>query len=156
MIKLFQSSTVALLLVPTGGCAQDLRPISEYLSLPEARREAAYPILRCMGLFRGTFYYGGVNFSEEDTRRTQQSIESMGLIALLLRQEKHPEIDLAELASQIGKEVEGMSVIYSDRMKKNFSLTGEAWGSDATIMGDFKTCGPIAQKSVDSVSKMGG
>jgi len=79
-----------------------------------------------MGLFRGMFYYGGVNLFEEDTLRTQLSIEAMGLIALLLRKEKHPEIDITELASQIGKEVEGISVIYSDRMKKNFSLTGEA------------------------------
>lgn len=46
MKKLFQSSAFALLLVPTGGFAQDLRSISEYKSLPEARREAAYPISR--------------------------------------------------------------------------------------------------------------
>lgn len=156
MRTLFQSSAVALLMLPTGAVAQDLRPISEYLLLPEDRKESTYPILRCMGLFRGMFYYGGMNFSEQETLRTQLSIESMGLNALFLRQEKHPEMNLNQLATQIGKEVEDMTVIYSERMKSNFSSTGEAWGSDATIIGDFEACGPIAQQSVDRVSKMGG
>ncbi len=156
MRKLFQSSAFALMLLPSGGFAQELKPISEYLSLPEVRREPAYHILRCMGLFRGMFYYGGVNFSEEVTLRNQLSIDSMGLLALLLRQDKYPEIVLNELASQIGKEVEEISVIYSERMKKNYSLTGEAWGSDVTIIDDFETCGPIAQQSVDTVSKISG
>lgn len=154
MRKPLQTAAVALLMVPTGAVAQDIRPILEYLLLPEGRREAAYPILRCMGLFRGMFYYGGVNFSEEETLRTQLSIKSMGLNALFLRQEKHPEMDLNELATQIGSEVEDMSVIYSERMKRNFSLSGEAWGSDTTIIDDFEACGPIAQSSVDFVSKI--
>lgn len=99
------------------------------------------------------FRYGGANFSDEQTHRTQVGNESMGLLALLIRQQKHPEIDVDDLATQIGVEIEAISVVYNERMTRNFSLTGEAWGSDTVILDDFETCGPIVQYAVDLVSK---
>jgi hypothetical protein len=111
--------------------------LSEYLLLPEDRRDKAYPFVRCIGLFQGVYRYGGANFSEEDAVRTQLGNEAMGLIALILRQEKHTEIGPDDLATQIGKEVEDLSVMYFERMTNNYTLTGEAWGSDATIIEDF-------------------
>lgn len=156
MRRPFQSALIALTLAPAAVVAQapELRPISEYLLLPADRRDSAYPILRCIGLFQGMFRYGGANFSEEDALRTQLSNEAMGLVALLLRQEKYPEADINELAGQIGMEIDSLSAVYSERMKSNFSLTGEAWGSDAIVGDDFETCGPIAQESVDFASKL--
>lgn len=156
MKKLFQTVLVTLLLLPTVSAAQapDLRSISEYLLLPEDRRDKAYPFVRCIGLFQGVYRYGGVNFSEEDAVRTQLGNEAMGLIALILSQEKHAEIGPDDLATQIGKEVEDLSAMYFERMTNNYNLTGEAWGSDLTIIDDFETCGPVAQYSLDKLSDM--
>ena len=152
MKKLFQAAAVALMLVPSVGLAQapDLRPISEYLQLPEERRDAAYPFLRCIGLFQGLFRYGSANFTEEQALRTQISNEAMGLVAFTLRQDRHPDFSVDVLASQIGTEVEDLTTVYFERMSKNYSLTGEAYGSDQTVSDDFETCGQIAQYSVDA------
>lgn len=156
MKKLFQTALVTLLLLPTVSVAQapDIRSISEYLLLPEDRRDKAYPFVRCIGLFQGVFRYGGANFTETDAVRTQLGNEAMGLIALILRLEKHAEIGSDDLATQIGKEVEDLSVMYFERITNNYNLTGEAWGSDPTIIDDLETCGPIAQQSLDMLSDM--
>jgi len=151
-MSLLKAITLSLML-PSAVHAQapDLRPISEYLQLSADRSDAAYPFLRCVGLFQGFFRYGGANVSDEDATRAQIGNEAMGLVALYLRQEKHPNFDINDLASQLGSEIENATQIYQDRMTRNYSLTGEAYGSDATIIDDFETCATIVQQSIDTV-----
>ncbi len=78
----------------------------------------------------------------------------MALVALLSRQEKHPKTDQEDLATQIGNEIEDLSTMYFERISKNYTLTGEAWGSDQVVMDDFTTCGPIIQMSLDATAEM--
>lgn len=140
-------------LMPSMGFSQapGLRTISEYLTLPEENRDTAYPFLRCIGLFQGVYRYGGANFTEEEALRTSFSVEAMGFVSLALRQQRHPENDLDQLATQIGLEIEDMTMMYTDRLRTNYNLTGEAWGSDTVVLDDFDTCAVIAQDSVDAV-----
>lgn len=156
MAKPIRSLVVAALalIMPTGVAAQvpDLSPISEYLKLPADSRDEAYPLLRCIGLFQGAFRYGGASFSEEQTLRAQLANESMGLVALMTRQGKHPEIEVAYLATQIGKEIKAITVVYEERMTANYTLTGEAW--DATMTDDIETCGPIVQSAIDKAMSL--
>lgn len=78
----------------------------------------------------------------------------MGLVALLVRQAKHPKIDINDLATQIGIEIENITVTYEERMKNNYTLTGEAWGADVVILDDFETCAPFAQYAVDKAGEL--
>lgn len=146
------AAALALSPISAGAQGDDLRPISEYLTLPEDRKDAAYPILRCVGLFVGVYRYGGSKFSDEENQRSKEASVAMSYVALLIRQRKHPETPVDALASQIGVETEALSTMYKERFEKNYSMTGEAWGSDAIINDDFGTCGPIAQEAVDITS----
>jgi len=138
--------------IPLTSSAQELRPLSEYLSLPADRQDQAYPYLRCIGLFQGFYRYGGANLSDEDVTRTQLANEAMGLIALLFRQQKNPNFNLEKISAQLGKEIEDITHVYHQRMTLNYNMTGEAFGSDAVIGDDFETCGGFAQDAVTAIS----
>ena len=150
--------TVAITMILATSCivaqAESLKPISEYLHLPEDRRDKAYPFVRCIGLFQAVFRYGGANFSDEDALKTEMGNQAMGLIALMLRLDRYADVSPDDLAEQIGKEVEDTTVVYHDRMATNYTLTGEAYGSDATILDDFNTCRDMAAASLDRVQNL--
>lgn len=135
--------------------AQDseIRPLTEYLQLPQDRKEEAYPFIRCVGLFRGIFRYGGASFSEEEAYRTQTASAAMTLVAFGYRTNKHPSISGEDVASQIGFEIENIELAYSNRMEQNFARTGEAWGADETIQSDLRICGEISRIAVDAVNQ---
>lgn len=44
-----------------------------------------------------------------------------------------------------------MSVLYADRLRNNYNLTGEAWGADLVVLDDLETCGLISQASIDAI-----
>ena len=144
--------TIILASIPLTSSAQELRPLSEYLSLPADRQDQAYPYLRCIGLFQGFYRYGGANLSDDDATRTQLANEAMGLIALLFRQQKHPNFSLDNISAQLGKEIEDVTQVYHQRMTQNYNMTGEAFGSDSVIGDDFEACGGLAQDAVTAIS----
>lgn len=135
--------------------AQDteLRPLAEYLQLPKDRKEEAYPFIRCVGLFRGIFRYGGASFSEEEANQTQSANAAMTLVAYKYRTNKHPSISGEDVVAQIGFEIENIELAYSNRMHQNFARTGEAWGADETIKSDLGICGEISRIAVDAVNQ---
>lgn len=133
--------------------SSELRPLAEYLQLPRDRKEEAYPFIRCVGLFRGVFRYGGSNFSEEEVSQTKATNAAMALVAYRYRTNKNPTISENDVVSQIGFEIENIEREYSNRMDRNFTLTGEAWGSDETISSDLEICGEIARIAVSAVNQ---
>ena len=148
-LRLILSAFLATIPIASG--AQELRPLSEYQNLPEYRQDQAYPYVRCIGLFQGFFRYGGANVSDDDTARAQMGNEAMGLIAVLFRQQKHPDFGLEIISAQLGKEIEEVTQVYFNRMTQNYYLTGEAFGSDVVVTNDFETCGVIVQAAVTAV-----
>jgi hypothetical protein len=153
MLRLIEGALVIVLIIPTAIIAQDtsFRSLSDYMQLPDDRRDAAYPFIRCTGLFRGLFRYGGASFSDEVMQRTQLGNDAMMYVAFTLRKEKHPEWKDEDIAKQMGSEIENIEFIYAERMEKNYSLTGEAYGSDEVITIDFELCGDVVQLSIDAV-----
>lgn len=126
----FLNTAVLLLafIYPGSAGAQDttLRPLAEYLQLPDNRKEQAYPFVRCTGLFRGIFRYGGATFSDEVTASTQEGNEAMMLVAFRYRLSKGSGQAPEKLVAQMGKEIEAIEVLYANRMQSNYNRTGEA------------------------------
>lgn len=154
MLKSISNVACASILMQSMAFAQDasLRPISEYMKLPQESRDNAYPFLRCIGLFRGVFAYGGASFSDELADQTQKGNEAMTLVAFKFRGQKHPDVSPDDLVPQMTKEIDELTNMYAERFSRNYTLTGEAWGADPVVSNDFETCGAIAQMAVDATS----
>jgi hypothetical protein len=131
-----------------------LIPLPEYLAMPDEKTVDAYAFIRCSGLFLGYKYYAGANFDEATTAQSDQVIELFRNVAITLNTETAAErrgISTDEVTATefeaIMKEtwitINSVAFFVDDRMKANYASSGQAFGGDKLITGDFEICGQL-------------
>lgn len=115
--------------------------LSDWLAQPTAEREPSYLHIRCAAIYQGIANYTGQErLGSKTFKNYEKAVELNSMQALLLRQNTLPSTPLVELSKGVARDRNALSVMYNDRMHKNYQRTGWAAFKDPLMSSDLNIC----------------
>lgn len=124
---------------------QDLLPLEQLMKRPADQLEASYPFVRCAAYYKSMVeYIGAANLSSQVVADSQKASTLNAFAAVKIRASKRGGT-ANDYVDQVMEDVNRIASAYQVRMRRNYAMSGQAFGDDPLITGDARVCKALTE-----------
>jgi hypothetical protein len=124
---------------------QELLPLEQLMKRPTDQLEASYPFVRCAAYYKGTIeYVGTTNLPSQAVADSHKASTLNAFAAVKIRAAKRGGSP-NDYVDQVMDDVNRIVGAYQARMRRNYAMSGQAFGDDPLITSDATVCKALTE-----------